>query len=40
MNWITKILKVSEKIKTAIKKRPSKEETENSDWTTCCKVQF
>ena len=39
MNWITKILKVGEKIKTAIKKRPSKEETENSDWTTCCKGQ-
>ena len=37
MNWITKILKVGEKIKTAIKKRPSKEEIENSDWTTCCK---
>ena len=37
MNWIKKILKVGEKIKTAIKKRPSKEEIENSDWTTCCK---
>ena len=37
MNWITKILKVGEKIKTAIKKRPSKEEIENSNWTTCCK---
>ncbi len=37
MNWITKVLKFGEKIKTAIKKRPSKEEIENSDWTTCCK---
>ena len=37
MNWITKVLKFGEKIKTAIKRRPSKEEIENSDWTTCCK---
>jgi len=37
MNWITKVLKFGEKIKTAIKKRPSKEDIENSDWTTCCK---
>tara|TARA_B100002051_G_scaffold118595_1_gene112866 strand:- start:7977 stop:8909 length:933 start_codon:yes stop_codon:yes gene_type:complete len=37
MNWITKVLKFGEKIKTAIKKRPSKEEIENSNWTTCCK---
>ena len=37
MNWITKVLKIGEKIKSAIKKRPSKEEIENSDWTTCCK---
>ena len=26
MNWITKVLKIGEKIKTAIKKRPNKEE--------------
>ena len=37
MNWITKVLKFGEKIKTVIKKRPSKEEIENSNWTTCCK---
>ena len=37
MNWITKVLRIGEKIKSAIKKRPSKEEIENSDWTTCCK---
>ena len=37
MNWITKVLKFGEKIKTAIKKRPSKEEIANSDWTSCCK---
>tara|TARA_Y100001970_G_scaffold280147_1_gene388683 strand:+ start:585 stop:1517 length:933 start_codon:yes stop_codon:yes gene_type:complete len=37
MNWITKVLKFGEKIKTAIKKRPSKEEIENSKWTNCCK---
>jgi acetyl-CoA carboxylase carboxyl transferase subunit beta len=37
MNWITKVLKFGEKIKTVIKKRPSKEEIQNSDWTSCCK---
>ena len=37
MNWITKIIKAGEKIKTAIHKRASKEEIENSDWTSCCK---
>ena len=37
MNWITKVLKFGEKIKTAIKKRPSKEEIANSDWISCCK---
>ncbi|MDA9663405.1 acetyl-CoA carboxylase carboxyl transferase subunit beta [Candidatus Pelagibacter sp.] len=37
MNWITKVLKFGEKIKIAIKKRPTKEEVENSDWTSCCK---
>jgi acetyl-CoA carboxylase carboxyl transferase subunit beta len=35
MNWITKVLKFGEKIKTVIKKRPSKEEIENSDWISC-----
>ena len=38
MNWITKkLFHLSQKIKTAIKKRPTKEEIENSDWTSCCK---
>jgi acetyl-CoA carboxylase carboxyl transferase subunit beta len=38
MNWITKIIKAGEKIKTAIKnKRASKEEIEKSDWTSCCR---
>ena len=37
MNWITKIIKAGEKIKTAINKRASKEDIANSDWTSCCK---
>tara|TARA_Y100001970_G_scaffold289190_1_gene418725 strand:+ start:585 stop:1517 length:933 start_codon:yes stop_codon:yes gene_type:complete len=37
MNWITKAIKFGEKIKKALKKRASKEEIENSDWTSCCK---
>ena len=38
MNWITKKLSyLSEKIRTVIKKRPTKEEIENSDWFSCCK---
>jgi acetyl-CoA carboxylase carboxyl transferase subunit beta len=37
MNWITKALKFGEKIKREIKKRASKEEIANSDWTSCCK---
>ena len=36
MNWITKVLKFGEKIKRVIKKRPSKEDINNSDWTSCC----
>ena len=36
MNWITKALKFGEKIKKVIKKRASKEEIANSDWTSCC----
>ena len=36
MNWIKKVLHIGEKIKKVIKKRPSKEETEKSNWTTCC----
>ena len=37
MNWITKIIKAGEKIKTAIHKRASKEDVANSDWTSCCR---
>jgi acetyl-CoA carboxylase carboxyl transferase subunit beta len=38
MNWITKkLLHLSQKIRTVIKQRPTKEEIENSDWTSCCK---
>jgi|TARA_B110000261_G_scaffold118904_1_gene132639 acetyl-CoA carboxylase carboxyl transferase subunit beta len=37
MNWIQKTLRFGEKIKKIIKKRPSKEEIANSDWTSCCK---
>jgi len=37
MNWITKIIRAGEKIKSAIHKRASKEEIANSDWTSCCK---
>ena len=36
MNWITKALKIGEKIKKILKKRPSKADIENSDWTSCC----
>ena len=37
MNWIKKVLHISEKIKKVIKKRATKEEIANSDWTSCCK---
>tara|TARA_Y100000996_G_scaffold167214_1_gene129921 strand:+ start:1080 stop:2006 length:927 start_codon:yes stop_codon:yes gene_type:complete len=37
MNWIKKTLQLGEKIKRILKKRPSKEDIENSDWTNCCK---
>ena len=37
MNWITKIIKAGEKIKTAIHKRATKADIANSDWTSCCK---
>ena len=38
MNWLTKALRFGEKIKKVFKKRPSKEEIENSNWTAlnCC----
>ena len=37
MNWLTKAIKLGEKIKKVLRKRPSKEEIENSNWTSCCK---
>ena len=37
MNWIKKTLRFGEKIKRIIKKRPSKDEIANSDWTSCCR---
>ena len=37
MNWLKRTLKFGEKIKKILKKRPSREEMENSDWTSCCK---
>jgi len=37
MNWITKIIKAGEKIKTAFHERVSKEDMVKSDWTSCCK---
>ena len=40
MNWITKIIKAGEKIKTAIHRRASKEDLANSDWTSCYKGQI
>ena len=35
MNWITKIIKAGEKIKSVIHKRATKEDIANSDWTSC-----
>jgi acetyl-CoA carboxylase carboxyl transferase subunit beta len=38
LNWLTKIKIFGDKIKKNIKKKfPTKEEIENSDWTSCCK---
>tara|TARA_B100000700_G_scaffold312915_1_gene397220 strand:+ start:240 stop:1172 length:933 start_codon:yes stop_codon:yes gene_type:complete len=37
MNWLKKTFNLGEKIKKIFKKRPSKEEIENSDFTSCCK---
>ena len=37
MNWLTKALNFGEKIKKVFRKRPSREELENSNWTSCCK---
>jgi acetyl-CoA carboxylase carboxyl transferase subunit beta len=37
MNWLKKTIVFGEKIKKILKKRPSKEEIESSEWTSCCK---
>ena len=37
MNWIKRVLHIGEKIKRVLKKRPTKKDIENSDWTSCCK---
>ena len=37
MNWINKVLNIGEKIKKVIRKRATKEDIANSDWTSCCK---
>ena len=37
MNWLKKTLKFGEKIKRLIKKRPSRVDIQNSEWTSCCK---
>jgi acetyl-CoA carboxylase carboxyl transferase subunit beta len=37
MNWLTKFVKVGEKIKAAFHERASKEDIAKSDWTSCCK---
>ena len=37
MNWLKKTIVFGEKIKKILKKRPSIEEIESSEWTSCCK---
>ena len=37
MNWLTRAINFGEKVKKILKKRPTKQDTENSDWTSCCK---
>ena len=37
MNWLKKTLNFGEKIKKIFKRRATKDEIENSDWTSCCK---
>ena len=37
MNWLTKAINFGEKIKKVLRTRPTKEDIENSDWTSCCK---
>ena len=37
MNWLKKTLDFGQKIKRLLKKRPSRKDMEESDWTSCCK---
>ena len=37
VNWLQKIIKASEKIKTAFHERATKEDIAKSDWTSCCR---
>ena len=37
MNWLTKAINLKDKIKRVLRKRSSKEDIENSNWTSCCK---
>ena len=37
MNWLKKTLDFGQKIKRLLKKRPSRQDMEGSDWTSCCK---
>ena len=37
MNWLTRAINFGEKVKKILKKRPSKQDTANSDWISCCK---
>ena len=37
MNWLKKTIGFGEKIKKILKKTPSKDEIESSEWTSCCK---
>ena len=37
MNWLKKTLDFGQKIKRLLKKRPSRQDMEASDWTSCCK---
>ncbi len=36
MNWLKKTLDFGQKIKRFLKKRPSRQDIENSDWVSCC----
>ncbi len=37
MNWLTRAINFGEKVKKILKKRPSKQDIADSDWTSCCK---